>query len=168
MQQATPVYAAKEQRQPLRGPSFRPEVSAISTAAPEGVAAKEEEELPMTVTVPGRRQEIAKRTGRNIQIPQLYMARHLAGRVEAIWTDLDHGTKDSFDPDGPRVVQHAKNAYNYLHAHGGDLLREVRSMFAKVEWNVLADFPGALFKTNGIRIATSAERAAYKLLKNLS
>ena len=64
----------------------------------------------MMVTVPGRRQEIAKRTGRKVQIPQVYKARELAGRVDAIWTDLDHGTNDHFDPDGPRVVQYAKNA----------------------------------------------------------
>ena len=97
----------------------------------------------------------------------MYTARQLAGRVDGIWTNLDHSTNDYFDPDGPRVVQHAKNAYNYLHAHGGDLLRDVRSMFAEVKWKVLADFPGALFKTNGIRIAISAERAAYNLLNNL-
>ena len=41
-------------------------------------------------------------------------------------------------------------------------------MFAEVEWKVLADFPGALFKTNGIRITTSAKRAAYILLTNLA
>ena len=99
----------------------------------------------MTVTVPGRRQEIAKRTGRKGQIPQVYRSRQLAGRVYAIWTNLDHVTRDSFDPDGPRVVQHPKNAYNYLHEHGGDLLRDVRSMFAQVEWKVLADFPRARF-----------------------
>ena len=64
-------------------------------------------------------------------------------------------------------MQHAKNAYNYLQAHGGDLLRDVRSMFAEVEWKVLADFPGALFKTSGIRISTSAERSAYNLLNNI-
>ena len=87
----------------------------------------------MTVTASGRRQLIAKRTGRKVQIPQVDKARQLAGRVDAIWTDLDHGTKDYFDPDGPRPVQHAKNAYNYLHAHGGDLLRDLRSMFAEVE-----------------------------------
>ena len=121
----------------------------------------------MTVTLPGRRQTIAKRTSRKVRIPQVYKARQLAGRVDAIWTDLDHGTKDYIDPYGPRVVQHAKNAYNYLHAHGGDLLRDVRSMFAEVEWKVLADFPRALFKTNGVCIATSAERAAYNLLNNL-
>ena len=38
----------------------------------------------MTVTVPGRRQEIAKRTGRNVQPPQVFMARLLAGHVDAI------------------------------------------------------------------------------------
>ena len=64
-------------------------------------------------------------------------------------------------------MQHAKNAYNYLHVHGGDLLREVRSMLAEVQWKVLADFPWAIFKTNDIRIGTSAERAAYNLLANL-
>ena len=126
-------HAAKEQRQPLSYPSPRPEASATSTAAPEIVAAEEEEELPITVTVPGRRQEIAKHTDRKVQIPQVYKARQLAGRVDAIWTDLDHGTIDYFHPDGPRVVQHSKNAYNYLHAHGGDLLRDVCSMFAEVE-----------------------------------
>ena len=121
----------------------------------------------MTVTVIGRRQEIAKRTGHKVQQPQLYKARLLAGRVDAIWTDLEHGTKDYFAPDGPRVVQNAKNAYYYLQVHGGDLFRDVRSMLSAVEWKVLADFPGALFKTNGIRIATPAERAAYNLLNNL-
>ena len=120
----------------------------------------------MPVTVPGRRQKIAKRTGRKVQILQVYKARQLAGRVDTIWTDLDHGTKTYFDHDNPRVVKHAKNTYNYLHAYGGDLLRDVRSMFAEVKWKVLADFPGALFKTNGIRIATSVERAAYNLLNN--
>ena len=58
----------------------------------------------MTVTVPGRRQVIAKRTGRKVQLPQVYKARQLAGRVDAIWTDFDHGMKDYFDPDGPRFV----------------------------------------------------------------
>ena len=160
-------HAAKEQRQPLRDHSPRPEASATSIAAPEEAAAEEEEELSMKVMVPGRRQEIAKRTGRKVQIPQVYKARQFDGRVDTIWTELDHGTKDYFDFDGPRIVQHAKNAYNYLHAHGGDLLRDVRSMFAEVEWKVSADFPGALFKTNGICIAISAERASYNLLNNL-
>ena len=64
-------------------------------------------------------------------------------------------------------MQYAKNAYNYLHEHGGDLLRDVRSMFAEVQWKVLADFSRALFKTSGICIATSAKRAAYNLLNNL-
>ena len=122
----------------------------------------------MTVTLPGRRQEIAKLINRKVQIPQVYKARQFAGRVDAMWTDLDHGTTDYIDPDGSRVVQHAKNAYNYLHVHGGDLLRDVRLMFAKVEWKVLADFPRALFKTIGIRFATSAEHAAYNILNNLS
>ena len=81
--------------------------------------------------------------------------------------DLKHGTKEYFDRDSARVVQYAKNANNYLHAHGGDLFRDVRLMFAKVQWKVFADFPRALFKTNGIRMATSAERAAYNLLNNL-
>ena len=64
-------------------------------------------------------------------------------------------------------MQHAKNVYKYLHAHGGDLLLDVLSMFAEVQWKVVADFSRALFKTNGIRIATSAKHAAYNLLNNL-
>ena len=64
-------------------------------------------------------------------------------------------------------MQHAKNAYNYLHARSGDMISDVRTMFAEVQCKVFADFPGALFKTNGICIATSAERAAYNLLNNL-
>ena len=78
-------YAAKEQRQPLRGQSPRPEASASSTAVPEGADAKKEgEDLHMKVTVPGRRQEIVKRTSRKAQIPQVYKARQLGGRVGAI------------------------------------------------------------------------------------
>ena len=81
--------------------------------------------------------------------------------------DLEHGTKEYFDRDSARVVQYAKTAYNYLHTHGGDLLCDVRSMFTELQWKVLADFPRTLFKTNGVCIATSAERAAYHLLDNL-
>ena len=64
-------------------------------------------------------------------------------------------------------MQYVKSAYNYLDVHGGDPLRDVRSMLAEVQWTVLADFPKALFKTNGICIATSAERTPYNLLANL-
>ena len=115
----------------------------------------------MMVTGPGIRQEIAKCTGRKVQPLQVFKARLLAGHVDKIWTDLEHSTKKYFDRDYARLVQYAKNAYYCLHVHGGDLLRDVRSMFAEVQWKVLADFPKALFKTNGIRIAISAERAAY-------
>ena len=65
-------------------------------------------------------------------------------------------------------MQYAMNSYNYLYAHGGDLLRDVSSMPAEVQWQVLADFARALFKTNGICIATSAERGTYNILNNLS
>ena len=94
----------------------------------------------------------------------MYNTRQIDGRDDAILTDFYHGTKDYFDPDGSRVVQHDKYAYNYLHTHGGDLLRDVRSMIAEVEWNLLAAFFGALFKINGICIATSAERGTYNRL----
>ena len=87
----------------------------------------------MTVCVPGRRKEIAKRTGRKAQQPQVFKAQQLSGRVDAIWTDLEHGTNRYFNPDSARVVQYAKNAYNYLHVHGGNLLRDVRSMLADVQ-----------------------------------
>ena len=87
----------------------------------------------MTGTVPERRQDIAKRTGRKVQPPQVFKARLLADRIDAIWMDFEHGTKEYFDRDSARVVQYANNAYNYLHAHGGHLLRDVRSMFAKVQ-----------------------------------
>ena len=117
----------------------------------------------MTVTVPGRRQEIVQRTGRKVQQPQVFTTRLLAGRVDAIWTDLEHGTKDYFHTDCPRVVQNAKNAYYYLQVHGGDLRCEVRSMLADVQYKILADFPKALFKSNGPRVATSAELPACNL-----
>ena len=87
----------------------------------------------MTVAVPGRRQEIAKRTGQKAKAPDMFKAQQLAGRVDAIWRDLDHGAKEFFDTDGARIIQHAKNAYNYLHVHGGELLRDVRSMLAEVQ-----------------------------------
>ena len=87
----------------------------------------------MTVTVFGRRQEIAKRAGRKVQRLQVFKARQLVGRVDVIWTDLDHGTKDYFHPDSARIVQYGIHAYNYLHALGGDLLRDVRSILAEVE-----------------------------------
>ena len=87
----------------------------------------------MKVTVPGRRQEIAKCTGCKVQPPQVFNARLLAGRVDAIWTDLEHGTNEYFDQDSARVVQYAKNVYNYLHAHNGDMLFDVRSIFSEVQ-----------------------------------
>ena len=114
----------------------------------------------MTVTVPGTRQEIAKLTCRKVHPPQIFKKRLLAGPVDAIWTDLENTTKKYFHPNSARVLQYSKSAYNYLHVHGGYLLREMRSLFAKVQLIVLAEFPRALVKTNGIRISTSAERAA--------
>ena len=163
-------YAAshtRKQRQLSRSQSPRSKASAILTAAFERAAVDNKYDIPMTVTVPKKRQEIASRTGRKVQVPQVIEARQLTGRLDAIWTDLEHGTNEHFHPDRARVVQCAKNFYNYLHVHGGDLLREVRSMLVEAQWKVLADFSGALFKTNGIRITTSAKRAAYNLLANL-
>ena len=98
----------------------------------------------MTVTVPGGRHEIARSTGSKVQVPQVFKASQLACCVDAIWTDLEHPKKDYFHTVGVRVVQYAKNAYNYLHAHDGDMLCDVSSMLAEVEWKALADFPGAL------------------------
>ena len=121
----------------------------------------------MTVAVPGRGQEIAKRTGQKAKMPVVLKARHLAGRVDAIWKDLDQGAKEFVAPYGARIIQHAKNAYNYLHVHCGKLLRDVRSMLAEVQWKVLADIPRALWKTNGNRIVSTAEQAAFNLMANL-
>ena len=87
----------------------------------------------MTVAVPDRRQEIANRTGQKAKAPDVYKARHLAGRVDAISSDLDNGAKEFFAPAGARIIQHAKNAYNYLHVHSGQLLRDVRLMLAEVQ-----------------------------------
>ena len=73
-----------------------------------------------------------------------------------------------FHPEGAWIVQYAETANNYLHVHNCDLLHEVRSMLVKVQWKILADFLGSLFKTNNIRIATPAYNAPYNLLANLS
>ena len=64
----------------------------------------------MTVVVLGRRQEIAKRTGQKAKMPDVFKAQHLAGRVDSILRDLDHGAKEFFAPDGARINQHANNA----------------------------------------------------------
>ena len=87
----------------------------------------------MTVAVPGRRQEIAKQTVQKAKAQNMFKAQQLAGRVDAIWKDLDHRAKKFFDPDGAGIIQHAKNAYNYLHVHGGKLFCDVRSMLAEVQ-----------------------------------
>ena len=85
----------------------------------------------MTVAVPGRRQEIAKRTSQKAKAPDVFNARQLAYRVDAIWRNLDNGVKEFFAPDNACIIQHAKNAYNYLHVHGGELLHDVRSTLAE-------------------------------------
>ena len=40
-------------------------------------------------------------------------------------------------------------------------------MLAEVQWKVLADLPRALWTTNGNRIASPKERAAFNLMANL-
>ena len=40
-------------------------------------------------------------------------------------------------------------------------------MLAEIQWKVLADFPRALWQTNGIRIASPAEQAAFNFIANL-
>ena len=115
----------------------------------------------------GWRQEIAKQTNKKIKTPEVVEERQLVGRVDVTWSDLEHSTKEYFHPDGSRVVQHAKNVYNYLHVHGGELLRDGRSMLAEVQWKVLADLPRPLFKTNYVCVETSDECAEYNFLANL-
>ena len=45
----------------------------------------------ITVAVPERHQTIAKRTNRKVSV-QVYHARQLSGRLQAIWTTCEHGT----------------------------------------------------------------------------
>lgn len=86
----------------------------------------------MTVVVPGRRKAIAKRTNRKVPA-QVNHARQLSGRVQAIWTTLEHGTCAYFHPDASLVSRHARNAYGYLEAYGGDTLKAVRALLAEVQ-----------------------------------
>ena len=58
--------------------------SETSTTAPEGDAAEEGCEFPMTVAVPGRRQDISRRTGKKAKAADVFEARKLAGRGVAI------------------------------------------------------------------------------------
>ena len=87
----------------------------------------------MTVTIFRRRQGIAIRTARKVQKLQFFKASQLVGLIDVILTNFDHGTKNYFCSDSSRIVQYSKNFYNCLHAHGSDLLCDVRSMLADME-----------------------------------
>ena len=134
------AHRDKKQKGPSANQIPRSAASASSMAEPEAPEEEEAEKLPMTVAVPGRRQDIAKLTGRKVR-PEVFRERLLANRVQAIWNFLDQGTKEYLDPESTFVNRHPLNAFLYLQSHGGNLLRDVHSLFAEVKWETARRLP---------------------------
>ena len=124
-------------------------------------------DIPMSVAVPGRRDEIKRVTG--IKPPAVvFKARELAGRVDAIWTALDHGAAFYFAPELEPVARHARDVVASLaQLPNADDRRAFRSFLAEAQWKIVACIPRELYKTYGTRIATPIERAAYNFMQHL-
>ena len=149
-------------------PSVPPSTSHSSAADPDVELLEEEEEeeeepfpeswmdISMSVAIPGRRQAIAKKTGKKCP-PQPFHAKHLAGRVSGIYTAPEHGASDFFGHDFVKVQRHARNAHIYLAKLPGEVRRTVRTFLSDVQWKILAFYLDCLWKTYGQRVANPTE-----------
>ena len=96
----------------------------------------------MSIAIPGRRQAIAKITGKCPA--QSFHGKQLSRRVSSIYTALEHGASDFFGLDFAKVQRHARNAHIYLAKLPGDVLSTVRTFLSGVQWKILAVYPDTL------------------------
>ena len=97
----------------------------------------------------------------------MFKAKELAGRVDAIWTALDHGAAVYFAPELEPVARHARDVVAYLaQLPNTDDRRAFRSFLAETQWKIVACIPRELYKTYGTRLATPIERAAYNCMQH--
>ena len=120
-----------------------------------------------TVAIPGRRAQMQEKDkhGNLVKAPvRVFKASQLAGRVDAIWTDLEHGTLELF----AGAYDSIKARWNAVHGH---LMKidagRTRSFLAEVQWKLFANFHRYLWKCYGPRIAKPEEKAAYNLMAHL-
>ena len=123
--------------------------------------------IPKTVAIAGRRELMQEKDkhGKLVKAPvRVFKASQLSGRVDAIWTDLDHGTLELFG----NAYNTIKARWNAVHGH---LLKidagRTRSFLAEVQWKLFAEFDRLLWKCYGPRVAKPEEKAAYNLMAHL-
>ena len=93
------------------------------------------------MAIPGRREEIKRFTGTKVQAI-VTRARDLSGRVDALWTALDHGAMEYFSPDAVAVTRHARDVIAYLaQLPSGDDKRALRSFLAEGQSKIVTRLP---------------------------
>ena len=124
-------------------------------------------DIPVYMAIPGRREEIIRLLNTKPSAV-VTRARDLAGRVDALWTALDHGAMEYFSLDAIAVTRHARDVNAYLaQLQSGDDKRALRSFLAEGQWKIVTRLPRELYKTYGTRIATAKERAMYNFMQHL-
>ena len=138
-------------------PQPLPQLASIATLPPKWYAG-----IPMTVAVPGRRDDLLRETKVKPKAV-IFKAKQLSAAVDAIWTDLRHGALDYLNPDTEEIYNRWKLIQAYLAkvAGAGPRLREFMS---EVPWKLIVDWSWCLFKCYGPRFGTALERASYNYM----
>ena len=155
---ASSTRSAKKQAEP----------AAAAAASAEGPPVPEEwKQTLKTVAIPGRRALMLEKDklGKSMKAPvRVFKASQLAGRVDAIYTELEHGTLELF----AGAYDSIKARWNAVHGHLVKIdAGRTRSFLAEVQWKLFANFHRYLWKCYGPRIATPEEKAAYNLMAHL-
>ena len=122
--------------------------------------------IPMTVAVPGRRDDLALEFGTRPK-SVVFKAKELAGAVEAIWTDLRHGAITYWGEENDELYQRWNAVHGYLRKIASVRV-QVREFIAEVPWKLFVDWPWPLWKCYGPRVTTTEERAGYNYMAHFS
>ena len=118
--------------------------------------------IPMTVAIPGRRDEIGKITKVKPKAVA-FKAKQLQAAVDSIWTDLRHGAISYWDQDVEEIHRRWEAVHDYLRMLPG-LRLQVREFVASAAWKIMVDWQWPLWKCYGPRVANAEERAAFNYM----
>ena len=138
-------------------PTPLPQLASVSTLPPKWYAG-----IPMTVAVPGRRDDLVRETGVKPKAV-VFKPRLLSAVVESIWTDLRHGALSYLNPATEEISARWRMIQEYLAKVPG-ATPQVREFMSMVPWKLIVDWSWCLFKCYGPRIATALERASFNYM----
>ena len=154
---------------PPARPKSRGATAAAAKATPEPAPQVPDDwkRIPKTVAIPGRRDAMREKDkhGHLVKSPvRVFKASQLSGRVDAIWTDLDHGIFELF----VEAFAPIKTRWDAIHGHLMKIdAARTRRFLSEIQWKLFANFPRNLWKCYGLRLANPEEKAAYNLMAHL-